>query len=144
MDGCIRQPTWKWNTRFGTWNIKIINGKEVELVEEMEKYKLKVLELSEIKRRGKGIVQLDKGHVLRYSGIIGGRRVKEGVGVILSEEMEKRVTAWEPVSSRLMTIRLELEMKMFQLMMQTYWKRKNSMYNYKEHWKENMKRAGKF
>jgi hypothetical protein len=84
--------------------------KEVELVEEMEKYKLEVLGLSEVKRRGKGIVQLDKGMYL-YSGIIGGRRAKEGIGVILSEEMEKRVTAWEPVSSRLMTIRLELEMK---------------------------------
>ena len=39
--------------RIGTWNIKTINNKEEEVVDEMKKYRLAVLGLREIKKKRK-------------------------------------------------------------------------------------------
>ena len=77
--------------RIGTWNIKTLNGKEVEMIEEMEKYRLEILGISEVKKKGNGMIHLEKGYVLRYVGVNIGRRAKDGVGILLSEEMEKGV-----------------------------------------------------
>ena len=95
--------------RIGTWNIKTLNGKEVEMIEEMEKYRLEILGISEVKKKGNGMIHLEKGYVLRYVGVNIGKRAKEGVGIVLSEEMEKRVESWEAVNSRLISIRIKLE-----------------------------------
>ena len=81
----------------------------MELIEEMGKYRLEILGISEVKKKGSGIVQLEKEYVLRYVGVNIGRRVKEGVGVVLSEEMEKRVETWEAVNSRIISIRIRFE-----------------------------------
>jgi hypothetical protein len=51
--------------RFGTWNIKSLNGKEVEIIREMEKYRLELLGLSEVKKKGSGEKRLEKGFILR-------------------------------------------------------------------------------
>ena len=40
--------------RFGAWNIRTMSGREVELVEEMKKYWLEMLGVSEAKVRGNG------------------------------------------------------------------------------------------
>ncbi|KAG8227539.1 hypothetical protein J437_LFUL008411 [Ladona fulva] len=81
------QPASKWTMRIGTWNIETINGKEVELVEEMEKYRLEILGLSEVKKKGNVKIQLEKGYVPPYSGVSPGKRAKEGVGVILNSQI---------------------------------------------------------
>lgn len=95
--------------RFGTWNITSLTGKELEIIQEIEKYKVQVLGLAEIKKKGSGLMNMDKGYVLRYSGSPRGNRTTEGVGIIMSSEMDRRVTSWEPVNSRIMSVSLNLQ-----------------------------------
>ena len=45
--------------RFGTWNVRSLTGKEMELIEEMKKYRLDVLGVSEGKMRGNGMKTVD-------------------------------------------------------------------------------------
>ena len=45
--------------RFGTWNVRSLTGKEVELVEEIKRYRLDVLGVSEGKMRGNGMKTVD-------------------------------------------------------------------------------------
>jgi exonuclease III len=97
--------------RSGTWNIKSLNGKEIEVVREMEKYRLQLLGLSEVKKNGSGKKRLEKGFTLRHSGVPAINRAKEGVGVIVSDELNKRVISWNPVSSRIITHEFDLEEK---------------------------------
>lgn len=68
--GQLRRPRNGQDMNIGIWNITSFTGKEVEIVEEMEKYKLDILGISEVKKKGKGEVELTKGFVLRYSGCI--------------------------------------------------------------------------
>ena len=62
--------------RFGAWNIRTMSGREVELVEEMKKYRLEMLGVSEgkVKRRLVmsgvcfwGFRMAEQGQVWRYS-----------------------------------------------------------------------------
>ncbi|KAJ4428628.1 hypothetical protein ANN_24673 [Periplaneta americana] len=95
--------------RFGTWNIKMLNGKEVEVIQEMEIYKIDLLGISEVRKKGNGVKTLDKGHVLRYSGVSWNSRANEGVGIIVMKEMDRKVTSWEAINSRIMYLDLEVE-----------------------------------
>ena len=52
----------------GTWNTRSINGKEIELVNEVKKYKIDILGITEIKKNGQGIENLGS-HTLVYSGV---------------------------------------------------------------------------
>ena len=69
------------------------------------KRKLGVLALSETKMRGKGEVVFG-GVEGRRSGVEDGR-AREGVAILLSEEVKERVTEWGEVSARLMWVRLK-------------------------------------
>ena len=40
--------------RFGTWNIKTMNNKEEEVIEEMKRYKMSILGLSEVEAGPEG------------------------------------------------------------------------------------------
>ena len=95
--------------RFGTWNIKTLNGKEVEMIQEMKRYKIKVLGLREGKKKGSGIKILEGNYVLRYSGIPIGNRAKEGVGIIVEEDMDSKVIDWKAINSRIMSMDIDVD-----------------------------------
>lgn len=91
----------------GIWNINTLTGKEVEIVEEMKQNKLQILGLSETKKKGKGKMQLDNGYMLYYTGVQQDQRAKEGVGIIINDEMDKRVIQFKAVNSRVMVVSIE-------------------------------------
>ena len=55
--------------QIGTWNIKSLNGKEEELIEEFEKAKLDILCITETKKKGNGITRMRNSHILIFSGV---------------------------------------------------------------------------
>ena len=86
---------------------------EQELIQEMKDRKIKILGLSEIKKKGNGIKKLQDGYILRYSGVGMDRRTKEGVWIIItSEQLETKVSGWELINSRILVIDLHLEINL--------------------------------
>ena len=130
---------WKRKLRFGTRNIKTINGKEIELIQQMKDQKIEILGLSKVKKKVNGIKKLQDGYTLRYSGVGMDRRAKEGVGIITSEQLETKVSGWEPINSRMLVIDLDLEINLSLIQMYAptddsdipYLIKKNSMCNYR-------------
>ena len=79
-------------SRFGCWNVRTMNGREQELVAEMEKYRLEVLGVSEANVRGNGVKMIGDTTCV-YSGVQRGR-VKAGVAILLSERFGKFLKEW--------------------------------------------------
>lgn len=75
----------------------------------MEKYQIPILGISEVKRKGNGVLAMDKDYTLRYSGVNKDRRAKEGVGVILNRYISDKVLFWEPINSRIIRVDIDLE-----------------------------------
>ena len=83
-----------------------IESKRCEIGSMFVKRKMDVLALCETKMKGKGEAEFGEVNG-RISGIERGR-AREGVALLLSERMMKRVITWKEVSSRLMWVRVRV------------------------------------
>ena len=94
-------------SRFGCWNVRTMNGRKQELVEEMRRCRLEVLGVSEAKVRGNG-VRMFGDTTCVYSGVQGGR-AKAGVAILLSERFGRYLKDRRCVDERILWIRLKVE-----------------------------------
>ncbi|XP_072050332.1 craniofacial development protein 2-like [Amphiura filiformis] len=95
------------NNRFGTWNVRsMTDDSKLHIIErEMGRCNIPICGLAEVRWTGKGHFSLDDGHTVYYSGT--DRLKRNGVGFILSRETAKCVLGYNPISDRLITIRLQ-------------------------------------
>ncbi|KAK9679228.1 hypothetical protein QE152_g40190 [Popillia japonica] len=117
----------------GTWNVRGINGKEKKLEEEFERAGLEILGVTETKKKGKGCITTENGHIFMYSGVnvkswasggvgcittenghifmYSGVNVKSwasgGVGCIANKSIAHRMQKWEDWSERNMTVEIK-------------------------------------
>ena len=61
------------------------------------------------KRRVTGEIALAQNYVLRYSGVDKKTRAKEGVGLIISEELTRSIIKWTAINSRITQLDTELK-----------------------------------
>ena len=66
--------------RIGTWNVRGIQGKEKELEDEFMKYNLKVLGITETKKKGQSFYITNRNNVYICSGIEESSRAAAGCG----------------------------------------------------------------
>lgn len=71
----------------------------------MKRYKLDILGISEMRKSGSGkMVEEEEGVIVYYSG---GEKHEKGFGILMTQDMSRAVIAWEPVSDRIITVRLQ-------------------------------------
>ena len=97
----------KTKTRIGFWNVrtKYETGKLAQVTEEMQRYMLHNLGVSDRRWTGSGRQTMTTGETVLYSRREGNQH-HEGVVRILRKGTEKSLLEWKPVSSRLMRARL--------------------------------------
>ena len=95
----------------GTWNVRTMNmvGKLEEVKREMKRYGLNILGVSEVRWKGQGDFNSDGMRVI-YSG---GDQCKQGVALILDEEVGRRVIEVNQVSDRLVMIKINANLLMW-------------------------------
>ena len=101
-----RSMVWE-QLRFGAWNIRTMRGRERELVEEMKKYRLEMLGVSETKARGNGEKAIGDVSCV-FSGVQAGR-ARAGVAVLLFDRLGRCLKEWKCVNERILRIRLKVE-----------------------------------
>ncbi|KAJ8396775.1 hypothetical protein AAFF_G00013740 [Aldrovandia affinis] len=110
QDGGVKCTTGKLRTRenivVGTWNVRTLtaDGKLEELAHEMDQYHWNILGISELRWKSFGETSTDKGHKLYFSGKE--NKHEHGVGFLVHKDILGTVMGCQPVSSRLITIRL--------------------------------------
>ena len=94
------------NINIGTWNVRTLRppGKLEELTHEMRRYRWNVLGLCEVRWKNSGETATQDGHKLYFSGKED--RHENGVGFLVHKDTVNTVMGCQPISSRLITIRL--------------------------------------
>ena len=93
-------------TVIGTWNVRTLRtaGRIEQLEHEMTRYNWQVLGLCEVRMKQFGESRTQEGHKFFFSG----REDKhqEGIGFLVNKEIVNCVISCQPISSRIMTLRL--------------------------------------
>ncbi|CAG9823965.1 unnamed protein product [Phaedon cochleariae] len=92
--------------KLGTWNIRSLNGKEIELISEFEKAELEILVIPETKKKGNGTMEMENEHLLIWSGIEENKRAQAGIGCILHKNIKENLCNWDAISERILTVEL--------------------------------------
>ena len=92
--------------RIGNWNTQTMyqTGKTAQVLKEMQRYRLNILGVSEVRWTGADKISFATGEVMYYSGR-DDEQHREGVGLILDKEAKKSIMEWEPVCSRIIRAR---------------------------------------
>ena len=92
--------------KLASLNVGSMTGRSGEIVQLMKKKSLQVLCVQETKWKGSKAKEIGVGYKLYYHGEDG---TKNGVGIVLSEDMRDRVLAVERTCERVMRMKLEIE-----------------------------------
>ncbi|KAK3513819.1 hypothetical protein QTP70_028868 [Hemibagrus guttatus] len=92
--------------RIGTLNVGTMTGKGRELADMMERRKVDILCVQETRWKGSKARSIGAGFKLFYYGVDSKRN---GVGVVLKEELVRDVLEVKRVSDRVMSLKLEIE-----------------------------------
>lgn len=90
----------------GTWNIRSMKNKEIELAQEFEKSQVQLLAITETKTKGQGSLELEGGHLLIYSGVPQNLRAEAGVACLVRKDIKTKIKAWSYISERILTVEL--------------------------------------
>ncbi|KAK3573020.1 hypothetical protein QTP86_012243 [Hemibagrus guttatus] len=104
--GPRRPKPWTKNLAFGTWNVTSLEGKEPELVREVERYWLEIVGLASTHSLGSGTQLLERGWTLFFSGVPHGERSRAGVGLLIARQLSRHVLEFSPVNERVVSLRL--------------------------------------
>jgi exonuclease III len=95
--------------KYGTWNVRGLNGKEVELVKEIKKTDIKFLAINETKKKGQGWEILDDEYKLLYIGVSQKENARAGVGCLIHKDQEKNIINWKLINERIMQVDIKEE-----------------------------------
>ena len=98
----------KISTKIGFWNVRSMfeAGKLAQVTNEMKRYQLDILGLSETRWTGQGRFRSVTGESILYSGRNDNLHY-EGVAFILKKGVSDSILEWKPINSRLAKLRLK-------------------------------------
>ena len=95
-------PSSNKTLRIGSWNVKTLYeaGKTAQVAQEMNRYRLHILGISETHWIGSDKKRLQTGELMIYSGHEEGPH-RDGVGMIIGKRAEKTFRGWEANGPRI-------------------------------------------
>ena len=90
------------NLRMATWSISSMTGKGSEVADVMRRRRINIMCVQETRSEGQNTREIGEGFKLYYTG----SEKRNGVGIILDEELEKQVINVQRVSDPLMMAKI--------------------------------------
>jgi endonuclease/exonuclease/phosphatase family metal-dependent hydrolase len=93
--------------KVGCWNVRTLyqTGKLAQAVNELNRYNLTLMGVTEARWTGTGKQKLNTGEVIIWSGRSDNDH-REGVAIIISKSKANTVLQWKPVNERLLYVRM--------------------------------------
>lgn len=86
----------------------ITTGKAIQTAQEMERYKIEILGLSEVRWKGVGEIELENGAKIIYSGRTEETaKHEQGVAFMISKQCKKSLIEWIAISERIIVARFK-------------------------------------
>ena len=98
-----RLKTRRKKTRIATWNVRTKAGKIDNVKKEMERMKVDILGLSEVRWTGDGKINEDN-KIIVYSG---GAKHERGVSVMMTKQVGEAMMGFWPVSDRSIMVKIK-------------------------------------
>lgn len=92
----------------GTWNVQGINMKRIEVFEEIKKMKVGIAVLSETKKKGQGVEEIND-YIHIYSGVNKEFRAKKGISIAVLKKYKNNIKSWSCVSENLLTVDFKIK-----------------------------------
>ena len=113
LGGSRERGPWRSDPRLqklalGTWNVTSLVGKEPELVQEVERFRLDIVGLTSTHSKGSGTSSLERGWTLFHSGVATGERRRAGVALLVAPWLGTLVLEFRPVDERVASLRLRV------------------------------------
>lgn len=102
-----KEKIWK----LATWNIRSLNGKEQELVQEFNQTKVDIMAICKTKKKGQGVIEMEGGHILFYSGVNEETRAREGVACLIKAEHVNKIKKWDLLNEKIIKLEINLQEK---------------------------------
>ena len=95
--------------KVGTWNVRsmIQTGKLQEFEMEMERMKIDICGVAEIRWNGQGHFTTANGHKMMFSGPI--TQGKNGVGIWVNKRIANSILGYEPVNERIISVKIRVK-----------------------------------
>lgn len=91
--------------KLATWNVQGLRTKQEEVFLELQKMRIDVCVLTEVKRKGRGSEMVgDYVHI--FSGVAKDDRARRGVAIAVHKNLKKNIRSWEEVDEQI--IKLEM------------------------------------
>ena len=117
----VLRISWVPNTYICSYNVRSL--KDQNRLEELEnelsetRFKWNIIGLSETRRKGEHLVQLNSGHVLYTKG---GEKSIGGVGFLVNKNIKDRVVEFRGDSSRVASLTIKINTKYYLQVVQVY------------------------
>ncbi|XP_059047897.1 craniofacial development protein 2-like [Achroia grisella] len=92
--------------RCGSWNVGSMTGRGRELAEVLKRRRIKVACIQETKWKGAKAKEIGEGYKFYY---VGSARKRNGVGIVLDNELKKCVIDIKRISDRIIAVKVERE-----------------------------------
>jgi hypothetical protein len=95
--------------KMASWNVRGINGKEIELGEEIRDKNIEIVAITETKKKGKGSIILENGMLLIYSGVEETKRAQAGVACMIKKESINKIKNWIYHNERILRVDIDMD-----------------------------------
>lgn len=92
----------------GTWNVRGLNLKSVEVFEKLSRWDVEIAVLSETKKKGQGIEEV-KDYIHIFSGVNKEVRAKRGVSIAISRKYKNSIKSWTCVNENILTLDFKIK-----------------------------------
>lgn len=99
--------------QIGTWNVRTLYqaGNLAQVLKEMDRYKIDMLGLSEVRWNGYGELKVGNYHIIYSGQETESRDHQYGVAFILNKKIRDILINWKPIDERIIKMRLKIRKK---------------------------------